>query len=257
MIYNREELREQIEKIWQGFDPNVSRLSSFERLTSDAYKNYRKDRKALVEYVNKTESTEDYPGHIASQVEEELQDISFYTSIMNSMAFIYVVSQFEAFYMDVFRVVLSVNYKKLLNSDEKVSYSFALKFEDRNALLNAIIMKELNRISFKSLEDQFREISKEFNFTFENKKMNKPREFDEINSIDFARLNEISATRNILLHNRGIINEQYLKNCPDSQFKIHDQRDLPSKYINDTNYFLWSMGYNIYQSFKDKYLPEE
>ena len=97
-----------------------------------------------------------------------------------------------------------------------------------------------------------RNISKKYNFNFEeeigeNKWMDKP------NSINFNLIGEIYSTRNLILHNRGTINNTYLNLNPNSEFKVDEERKIDQKYLRDSIGLLGVSANKISTSIKSKY----
>ena len=111
-----------------------------------------------------------------------------------SSSFQHFVSLFEEFFFDLLRLWLAAYPQSL--SRKQLEFSTVLKASDKAAIVLAVVDKELNELKYERLADWFAYLDRLV-------KLGCPT--DEI-----ERLAEIKASRDILVHNKGIANAAYV-----------------------------------------------
>ena len=106
------------------------------------------------------------------------------------------VSQFEAFFFDLLGVVLQFN-PRALSQKRQVTVGEVLDALDYKNLLETIIDRELVELQYKAPSDWFAFLNKIIHLGLPDG--------------DVARLAELKATRDLHLHNRGVVNDTYLR----------------------------------------------
>ena len=150
-----------------------------------------------------------------------------------SNTLIMLITKFEEFIAEYFRVLFNMFPEKYLNN-EKILYSDIQKQGVRQ-IQEAVI----NKVIDETMRDKY---STWFH-TMEEHKM-KFDSFIEESSV----LNEIYERRNIIVHNFGIVNEIYLKNVPSTDAKLGEKLFVNTSYIKN--------AFNIINSFIFKILIE-
>lgn len=143
-------------------------------------------------------------GKFANRTDEELKSIydRFIHRELYENLIVGAVSQFESFLFDVLRLVISTYPKKLtrnirgMDTLTTVPINILLDSEDLEVALSQIIERRLNEISYAKPKDYL-------------------EYFQSITTVDtsdsaFMDYIEIKATRDLIIHNSGIINEVYL-----------------------------------------------
>lgn len=102
---------------------------------------------------------------------------------------------FENFFFDLLRLWLMRYPHSLANKDLK--YKVVLDAPDKDAVSLAVINKELNEIAYERLKDWFKYLD-------DKAKLGCPTD-DEID-----RLAEAKASRDVLAHNKGMVNKVYV-----------------------------------------------
>jgi predicted nuclease with TOPRIM domain len=120
-----------------------------------------------------------------------------------------------------------------LISDKTITYKEAIEFENIDELIKSIRQKEILEFSHSSFKDKIRFLNKKFNLTF-----------PEIEKIQ-DEIIELFTTRNIILHNNGIVNQTYLKQNKKSKLKLGSKRVVDEDYTRNGIRNLRTIGYSI------------
>jgi len=127
---------------------------------------------------------------IAGQLEKARED--YFLDMVHQ----HQISLFETLIFDIFRALLKDRPERL-PARKQIDYTTILKAPDRESIIDALIERELNEIKYKNVRDWFACVQ---NFCSACK-------FDEE---EISRIAEAKATRDLLVHNSGIINHVYL-----------------------------------------------
>jgi hypothetical protein len=128
------------------------------------------------------------------------------------MALSYIVSFQEGFVKDYLEVVLS-NRPELLKSSKSLSYEDAVGFSSIADLRAHLARNETDALGYRSIDDFGVYLETRFNVTIQQESF-------------WPSLREASYRRNLLIHNRGIVNERYISkiNPEKSQVKLETDR---------------------------------
>lgn len=146
-----------------------------------------------------------------------------YPQIINIMSLIYVVALFDGYLLDIIKFCL-LKRKEIIRSLPKreLKYEEIFQFNDMNDLQSYVIEKIISDLGYGNIKGKFDFIN--------NKLKIKLDEYEpQIN-----KLNELYATRNLLVHDKGIVNQIYIKAVPDTRFKPGDIRPIDDEYLNDS-----------------------
>ena len=126
------------------------------------------------------------------------------------------VSIFEDFFFDLLRLWL-VAYPGSL-SEKDIKFGLVLKAPDKAAVTLAVVDRELNELKYEKIADWFGYLEKRL-------KLGCPAA-DVIET-----LAEIKASRDIVVHNKGIVNAVYLwKAGKRARFKEGERLEIPEQY---------------------------
>jgi hypothetical protein len=133
------------------------------------------------------------------------------------------VSLFEDFVFDLLRLWLSAHPAGIPNKDKKpVDLATIIDAVDKDAILGFVIDRELNALRYERPTAWFRYLN-------DRVKLGYPT--DE----QIERLAEIKASRDILIHNRGIVNETYLqKGAGRARYKLGQRLEISEPYLRET-----------------------
>jgi hypothetical protein len=139
----------------------------------------------------------------------------YLTDYLVTSTFQHFVSLFEDFFFELLRLWLVAHPGSL--SKKQVEFGAVLKAPDRAAFVLAVVEKELNDLKYERVADWFAYLGRLV-------KLGCP------GAADIERLAEIKASRDILVHNRGIANAIYVSKagsrarCADGeQLEISEQ----------------------------------
>jgi hypothetical protein len=129
-------------------------------------------------------------------------------------------SIFENFFSDLLRLWLLAFPRSL--SAKQVDFKTILDAPDQAALTLLVVNKELNEVMHDRPTDWFAYLEKKVQLGCPT-----PEEI--------AHLAEAKASRDVLVHNRGVANEQYLvKAGPRARFQVGERIDIPEPYHRQT-----------------------
>jgi hypothetical protein len=142
------------------------------------------------------------------------------TGYLASATFQHFVTLFEDFVFDLLRAWLNA-YPQTLSKRE-LKFQTVLDSSDKPQIIEAVVEKELLGVAYKRIEDWF---------IFLNNlvKLNCPQP-DQI-----AKLAEIKATRDIMVHNKGVANEIYIeKSMGQARFTAGDLLEITEQYHRES-----------------------
>ena len=161
-----------------------------------------------------------------------IEDYQTYPGIMCNLFLIFMVSLFEYYICDIIKYIYSKKIYILKTGKKGLDYETILSFKTMDELNEYIIEKERDTIGYKSYED----IKKYFKNKFK---------------IDFTKLknentiNLIFETRNIIVHNRGIVNEKFLLKVKNSGYKLGDVVKIDEDYLDNALRILRALTFYI------------
>lgn len=143
------------------------------------------------------------------------------SEIINEGLFVLAVSTFENALTDTLRILFTHFPNKLSLTERRIKKEDLIKGID----LDSIIDKYVSDIAYENIEiviDQF------CDFTGIDKRV--------ISDVDKEIINEIKATRNILIHNNLIVNDDYINKAGEKKRgkKRGDKLKIDNKYLSDS-----------------------
>ena len=133
------------------------------------------------------------------------------------------VALFEDFVFELLRLWLSSYPGGIPKKDKKqVNLAMVIDAPDRVALLQTFIDRELNELKYERPTAWFRYLN-------DRVKLGCPT--DE----QVEHLAEIKASRDILAHNRGVVNQTYLDKAGKlARYSLGQRLEIPEPYLNDS-----------------------
>lgn len=231
------EIREKHEKLFDDFFQNMNSIQNFIFETSLSFAFFQDKYQELLLKHKEDDDGMKLFRDINSRIPEHNNEIY-------SMSVINAVARMEAFLNDIFDALLSSN-KKTLISDKQLSYKEILEYDNIDELVEFIKQKEILEFSHASFGSKLKILEKKFNL-----------KFHEIQSRK-AEINEIFITRNILLHNNGVVNLAYQNGNPKSKFELGQKRIIDEKYTRRVFMQLIDVGGEIYNKVLGKFLKQK
>lgn len=136
-----------------------------------------------------------------------------YRQELIEMFFSRLIDNFQVYIVDIIREILKIKPQILHNRQPEVSMEQLLKYENMGDLIKEIIENKVNSLSYDGL-GKMQEWCKQRGIPLEIPE--KKRE----------TIIEYIATRNLIIHNRGYVDERYVKTIKTSEFKSGMKRKL-------------------------------
>ncbi len=177
----------------------------------------------LTEFNEKQRSKEEKEGmKIFENLNSSLPE---YETDIFKFCFINLIARTEAFLNDILGTLYRFHFNSILT------------LNNNNTL---DIDKTILKFSHSSFKDKMVFLKSKFNLTF------------PLIEKHYSEIIELFATRNIILHNNGIVNETYLKINLDSSFELGSKRIIDKEYLKLTFVLLIIVAKSIEERIKEK-----
>ena len=143
-----------------------------------------------------------------------------YPNLSYRMSFVYLIALFDAFLTDVFSEVARARPDILRSSKKQISYDRLLDLGSFDALVDFIASRELNELSYKSIKEQADYYRDRFGIALED------------SGVPVSDLIELRSTRNLLVHNNGVVNHIYIELVPSTAYNAGDEVRVDANYFN-------------------------
>jgi hypothetical protein len=148
------------------------------------------------------------------------------------------VDSFQRYVVEVLRDVLRAKPDIMASSDAKLNYEEVLKAPDLDSLVGTMIERTVKPlIGLRALESWFEKRKIPLTITAEERKI----------------LGEAIATRNIIVHNGAVVNEQYLAEAPWRGFLVGQLRGLSFEELFLVEYLVKTVATNTDSALMKKY----
>lgn len=229
--------RNKIEELYSNFIETMMNIEAFRSDTDSSYISYKYNVEKVIDWAKKNGDKTDKES--ISLFERKLINLPKFSKLIYSMTIVYSVSKFEAYLNGCLEVLIDC-YPNVLKSNKQMTYKEIFEFNNIRELHNMLKNKELIEFSYSSFNEKVKILEKKFNLKFE--------------SNDFRKevITEILTTRNIHLHNDGIINEVYLENNPDTDFTVGEEREISIEYTIQVIFELMKISKVVFNEIKSK-----
>lgn len=180
----------------------------------------------LLELVKKAKATKE------TDLAGPLQDLVSHMPLMLELIFVNSCDNFLTYISDLM-VEVFVAHPGILKSQDKISVDWALQYDSRAELLDALTERKVINLSFNGLRDLQRELKLSLNFTL----------FED--EIELERAAVIVEKRNLLAHNRGIVNRRYLERVKNAKEKLNGRLGFEPQDVMQDLLFLNSSAQQI------------
>jgi len=236
-------------KIYRIFESNLHKLAYFLGTTEGWYeeqvrilaKQVRKARKELSQVEIKLDKlSEKMDRSELSEVEQkqmdkledkayELTDVDIFvpteaklfrqfTELIRVLGLSYLVTIFESYIADIVREIL-LTHPNILKSAKQFTAETVLDLGGRKQIVRYLAEKEIEELLYKSFPDIVNYFNRKFNINLSD------------SGVSVERIVEIMATRNIHVHNGGIVNRRYLESVKESKLKVGAYKSITSGYL--------------------------
>lgn len=197
--------------------------------------NYHLAQNKLTELNNSLE----VPFPNVNSFENETLDIHFYEMSLGSMMYIKSVDNFQNYFKEILSEIV-LSRPEILKSKETERLDYILSFNSREEMIKAIAEKKINSLFYLGIND----IKKYF---AEKLKVEifKEREYE---------INLIVKQRNLAVHNRSLINKEYINEFPNEKDLLEGHYlKFDFVYVEKINHILYSIVNEIDKTLSKKY----
>lgn len=198
-------------------------------------RNFQIAQNKLVELNNLLE----VPYSNDNNFDNETLDINFYEISLGSMMYIKTVDNFQNYFKEILSEIVIVR-PEILKSKDTEKLDFILSFNSKEDMIKAIAEKKINSLFYLGIND----IKKYFSDKLKVE-IFKDKEYD---------INLIVKQRNLAVHNRGIINKEFMKEFPNEKDLIEGHSlKFDFTYVEKINHILYAMINEIDKTLSKKY----
>jgi hypothetical protein len=147
------------------------------------------------------------------ELESILEIKAQYRQMVAEMALVNLVAAFEAFLGDLLKYVLTCRPELLKGSGKSLTFAEIVDSHSRENLIEELAEREVRGWQYKSFRDQVEILRGRFAAELKG-----PNDDTDPESVI-----ETFAHRNLLVHNRGVVNATYLALVPTSEAKVGDR----------------------------------
>lgn len=219
------DLEIKLEKLLNDHYSNLEEIDKFIFGTTLTYAFFQDKYEEMLKQFNETDDG-------MSLFKKLKNNIPKYENDVKEFGLINFIARTEAFLNDLVEI-LFIWKKESLISDKKVSYKQVIKSSNINELIKQIRDDEILQFSHSSFEEKMKVFRSKFNIDLSEIEKHK------------IKIIEIFTTRNLLLHNNGLVNETYLKYNKGSSFNLGDKRVIDNDYISKTKLLLMILAKSI------------
>jgi hypothetical protein len=154
-----------------------------------------------------------------------LEELMKYLPLQSELLFSRSIDNVLTYISELLALIFSTR-PEMLRSDEKISTEWALQYANREDLLAALTERKVHRLSFNGFMDLHDDLNGKFGF----------RLFQSPKSLGHAA--SLVEKRNLIAHNRGIVNRRYLERVPSAPEKLGDRLQFDPNEVFDDLTFL-------------------
>jgi hypothetical protein len=150
------------------------------------------------------------------------------------------VDNFQNYLVDLIREILHSNPSMLSTRQQSLTLEEVLTYDRIEDLVHDVVERKVNSLSYEGFSDL--------------QKWCTDRGIPiSVPASRLAEVIELIATRNIIAHNRGIVDERYIRSVRHPSFSIGARRDLSVDYFYEAKTLLDKIVYNTDKSAQKKF----
>jgi len=166
------------------------------------------------EKVYEVEFSEEQLDTLKTIMKKVREDYGLLLPFMRNQILIFAVSLFEYYIKDLVEHVCLRNMDILKSQNKSITYDRLLSFENLNGLHKYLIEKESYSLGYMSYEEVSDYFLRKFKIDFSK------------SGIKEEDLVETFSIRNILIHNKGIVNRTFLEKVRNEKYKLGQKTDI-------------------------------
>lgn len=233
-------------KIYRTFKSNLYKLAYFLGTTEGWYekqvrilaKQVRKARKELPQIEiqldellkrRKLSKIEEKRFNKLAEREDDLTDIDIFvpldtkgfrqfSELIRVLGLSYLVTIFETYLTDIVREILLIH-PDTLKSARQLTAETVLNLGERKKIVSYLAEKEVEELLYKCFPDVVKYFSTKFKVNLND------------SGVSSETIVEIIATRNIHVHNMGIVNRRYIESVKESKLKVGVYKSITKEYL--------------------------
>lgn len=178
---------------------------------------------------------------VRQALERSVEMKAHYRELVSELAVVYLVAAFEAFLGDLLKFILCRRPEFLKASGK--SLSFAEIIDAKETLIEELAEREVRAWQYKSFRDLIAILRDRFSV-----------DVDRFEGVDADSLVETFARRNLLMHNRALVNETYLKLTPTSGEKVGERLETTPDYWAEKSKELSLLASNLTRAMGEHHL---
>jgi len=148
-------------------------------------------------------------------------DVKFFwqlPELIRVLGLSHIVTILEGYLVDIAREIL-LAHPNALRSGRQLSAETVLQLGGQKQIVRYLAEREVEELLYKSFPDVADYFDKKFNINL------------NASAVSVGQIVEILATRNIHVHNRGIVNQRYLQSVRDSTLKLGAYKSISEDYL--------------------------
>jgi hypothetical protein len=183
----------------------------------EKFKLAKTDKRRLERLVDRADDLTDV--HIFVPLERKL--FRQFPELIRVLSLLYLVAIFESYLVDIVREIL-LTCPDALKSGRQFTAEAIIKLGEQKQIISYLAEKEIDDLLYKSFPDVVDYFDKKFNINL------------NASGVSAENIVEILATRNIHVHNRGIVNQRYLESVRGSKLKAGTYKPVTREYLRDS-----------------------
>jgi hypothetical protein len=157
--------------------------------------------------------------HIFVPLEREL--FRQFPKLVRVLGLLYLVAIFESYLVDIVREIL-LTCPDALKSGRPITAETIIELGEQKQIISYLAEKEVEALLYKSFPDVVNYFDKKFKIDV------------NASGVSVDNIVEILATRNIHVHNRGLVNQRYLELVTASPLKVGAYKPITREYLRDS-----------------------
>mgnify|MGYP001112910043 CR=1 FL=1 len=175
------------------------------------------DKRGLERLMDRADDLTDV--HIFVPLERKL--FRQFPELVRLLGLLYLVAIFESYLVDIVREIL-LTCPDALKSGRQFTAEAIIKLGEQKQIISYLAEKEVDDLLYKSFPDVVNYFDEKFSINL------------NASGVSVENIVEILATRNIHVHNRGIVNQRYLELVGGSTLKVGVYKPVTREYLRDS-----------------------
>jgi len=151
----------------------------------------------------------------------ELKLFRQFSELIRVLGLSYLVTIFEGYLVDIVREIL-LAHPDVLKSGRQLTAETVLDLGGQKQIVSYLAEREVEELLYRGFPDVVNYFDKKFNINV------------NASGVSAGEMVEILATRNIHVHNRGMVNRRYLESVRDSRLKVGAYKSITREYLKDS-----------------------